>query len=71
MEDFKLAIDKNGLIDMGWKNQKFIWFNRHSDDIYTIERLDQLLATRHWLEEFGDTTVEVLVASSSYHCPLL
>lgn len=35
-----------------------------------MEMLDRLVATRHWLEEYGNMEVEVLVSNSSNHCPL-
>lgn len=71
MEDFKRALEDSGLIDMGWKNQKITWSNCHSDETYTLERLDRLVATRRWVEVFGNTGIEVLMAGSSDHCPVL
>lgn len=70
MEVFKLALDNNDLIDTRWKNQKFTWSNHHSNDTYTMERLDRVVATKRWLEEFGNTSVEMLVASNLDHCSL-
>lgn len=29
MEDFKLALERNVLVDLGWKNHKFTWSNKH------------------------------------------
>lgn len=61
MEHFCSALEISGLIDLGWKKQKFTWLNHHLDDTYTRERLDRAMANKEWLYEFGGTGVEVLV----------
>lgn len=37
MEDFKVALERNGLVDLGWKNQKYTLSNWHNDDTFTKE----------------------------------
>lgn len=38
IEAFELALESNGLIDLGCVNQKFTLSNKHGDDTYTMER---------------------------------
>lgn len=71
MEAFKLALETNGLFDLGWIDKKFTWSNRHDDDIFTMERLDRAIANRRWISEFGNQGVEILVTSRSDHQALL
>lgn len=54
MEAFKVALETNGVIDLGWKEQKFTWSNRHSDKIFTMECLDRVVANRKWIYEFSN-----------------
>lgn len=46
IKDFKLALESSGLIDVGWRNQKFIWSNKHHDDTFTKERLDRVVVNK-------------------------
>lgn len=71
MEAFKLALNSNGLLNLGWKGKKYTLSNRHSDDIYTMEMLDRAMANRNWVSFFGNLGVEVLTTSESDHHALL
>lgn len=41
MAKFWIALEVNGLLDLGWKKQKFTWSNRHADESFTKERFDR------------------------------
>lgn len=71
MEDFKVALERNGLVDLGWKNQKYSWSNMHKNDTFTKECLDRVVATSRWLSSFNNPRVEVLYTSKSDHCPII
>lgn len=71
MEDFRLALERNGLVDLGWKNQKFTQSNKHTYETFTKERLDRVVANENWLTMFGNPGVDILTTCSSYHCPLV
>lgn len=64
MEDFKSVLEKKGLIDMGWRNQKFIGLTGTRT---TKKRLDREVANRLWMEEFDCSRVKVLLSSRSNH----
>lgn len=65
-----MALERNGLINLGWINQKCTWSNRHIDDTFTKERLDRVVANSRWLSNFSNPKVEVLHMSRSGHCPI-
>lgn len=54
MTTFKLALETNGLYDLGWRGQKFTWSNKHSDETLTMELLDKVVANHNWLSKFGN-----------------
>lgn len=71
MDNFKLTLEMNGLVDLGWRNQKFTWSNSHSDETFTKERLDRVMANKQWLTGFSNPGVKILATSSLDHCPIL
>lgn len=71
MDAFRLALDSNGLSDLGWRNKKFTWSNRHHDDNFIRERLDHTIANRQWINKFGCSGVEVLTVARSDHQPIV
>lgn len=70
-EDFKVALERNGLVDLGWKNQKYSWSNMHKNDTFTKECLDRVVANYRWMSSFNNLGVEVLYTSRSDHCPII
>lgn len=54
MDNFRLALERNGLVDLGWKNQKFIWSNRHKNETFTKEMLDQVVANKNMVKCFWE-----------------
>lgn len=71
MEAFKSALDANGLLDLGWVNQKFTWSNKHGDGTYTMECLDRAAANQTWVSDFGNAGVETLATTGPDHYALL
>lgn len=67
MEGFKLALEANGLFDLGWQDTKYTWSNRHTDNTFTKLRLDKVVATKEWIDKFGYQKVEVLATARSDH----
>ncbi|XP_041003935.1 uncharacterized protein LOC121249294 [Juglans microcarpa x Juglans regia] len=71
MNNFRNALERGGLSNLSWKGDKFTWSNRHGDDTFTKERLDRMVANKAWIETQKEVRVEVLVARSSDHRPVL
>lgn len=71
MENFRVALEDNGLSDLGWKGRKYIWSNQHGDESCTKERLDKVMANSAWQENFGNKEVEVLISGRSDHTNIL
>lgn len=71
MKEFREDIDSNGLLDLGWINQKFTWSNRHNNDTFMKERLDRVVANISWINVFSSFGVEVLIIGQSDHNPIL
>lgn len=44
MVAFKLALETNDLVDLGWKEHKSTWSNRHNNETFTKERLTRVVA---------------------------
>lgn len=64
-----MALDRNELVDIGWKNQKFTSLNRHEGDTFTKERLDRVDANKKWLHVLDNLSVDVLTMGCFDHCP--
>lgn len=71
MEEFRMTLERNDLLDLRWKNFKFTWSNRHQDESFTKERLDRVMVNNLWLNEFRSMGVEVLNSGRSDHHPIL
>lgn len=52
-------------------SDKFTWSNKHEYDYFTKERVVRVVVNPQWSELNKDANIEVLVARSSYHTPLL
>ncbi|KAG2719857.1 hypothetical protein I3760_02G010500 [Carya illinoinensis] len=53
------------------EGDKYTWSNLHRDETFTNERLDRAVANPDWIEVYKEAWVEVMVASTSDHKPLL
>ncbi|XP_041011424.1 uncharacterized protein LOC121255210 [Juglans microcarpa x Juglans regia] len=71
MVRFREVLEDCHLHDLGFKEDMFTWSNKHGDGTYTKERLDRVTTNPIWTSMFQDYGVEVLVARSSDHKPLL
>ncbi|XP_041017102.1 uncharacterized protein LOC121259542 [Juglans microcarpa x Juglans regia] len=71
MEKFRQALMSNGLCDMGWSGCQYTWSNKHSDNSFTEERLDRVVANGKWTDLFRDRTIEIIHATQSDHKALL
>lgn len=68
---FRRVLEEGNLFDLGWKGAKFTLCNKHEDETFTKERLDQVLANSNWMECFSDFNVVTLPAISSDHQPIM
>lgn len=50
---------------------KYMWSNKHSDNTFTKEILDRVVANSQWTDLFRERMVEVLTTRQSDHKPLL
>ncbi|XP_018826172.2 uncharacterized protein LOC108995126, partial [Juglans regia] len=71
MEEFRNALSRGGLSDLGWRGNKYTWSNGHSDGSFVKERLDRAVANQEWRRGYSRVEVETLVAWSSDHLPIL
>ncbi|XP_042942883.1 uncharacterized protein LOC122277065 [Carya illinoinensis] len=70
MEQFREAIDKCGLSDMGYSGSKFTWTNGRQGLAFMKERLDRAFCNGKWLELYTDPKVLTLPSLSSDHNPI-
>ncbi|KAK9666078.1 hypothetical protein RND81_14G158900 [Saponaria officinalis] len=70
MDDFRLAIDDCGLIDIGFTGEKFTWWNKRSEPDDIFERLDRGLASPEWVDTFPAINLTHLKRDRSDHIPL-
>lgn len=63
IKDFRLALEMNGLVDLGWRNQIYTSSNIHFDSSFTKKRLDRTVKNQSWLNIFGSVKVDVLPSS--------
>lgn len=71
MEDFKIAFERNALVDLGWTNPKYTWSNSYKDVTFTKEHLDCVVANNNWLSKFSSPSVDALISKRSDHYSLL
>ncbi|XP_057730108.1 uncharacterized protein LOC130945406 [Arachis stenosperma] len=65
-EDFKSWIQDMNLVDLPLTDWKFTWFRGNS-----CSRIDRVLVSLEWLEEFSDAHLRGGPRGLSYHCPLI
>ncbi|XP_057723959.1 uncharacterized protein LOC130939910 [Arachis stenosperma] len=71
IQDFNDFINSGNLMDLGYEGEKFTWCNRQFGGNLIRERLDQVLVSRSWREEFSNAYVTHLEDFGSDHRPLL
>lgn len=71
MSEFKVALESNGLFDLGLQGMKYMWNNRHLDSTFTKFKLDRIVTTKEWIEKTWHQKVEVHSSARSDHEPIL
>ena len=71
MELFRNALEVCNLSDLGYSGPRFTWTNQQPDGNFTKVKLDRAVANTQWCQLFTGASVQVLVAHSSDHKPLL
>ncbi|XP_016207248.1 uncharacterized protein LOC107647708 [Arachis ipaensis] len=66
VEDFKDWVQDLQLVDLPLTDRKFTWFRGQS-----CSRIDRILVSLEWLEEFPDTRLKGGPRGLSDHCPLI
>jgi hypothetical protein len=70
-DPFRLFINNNGMVDLGFSGNPFTWSNNR-DGVHLIkERLDRGLASSQWIHLFSSFSVQHLPAITSDHNALL
>ncbi|CAN1142488.1 hypothetical protein LINPERHAP2_LOCUS13107 [Linum perenne] len=67
---FKDFIYNNGLMDIGFTDQRYTWTNYHIGDGNIKERLDRGLCTQEWRRKFDTAKLFHEPIIGSDHCPL-
>lgn len=63
MKNFLDALDECGLMDLGYVGSKFTWFKKFSNGIPMWERLDRVVGTIDWFDNYPATKVMILECS--------
>ncbi|XP_040990969.1 uncharacterized protein LOC121238196 [Juglans microcarpa x Juglans regia] len=71
MKLFRELKSDGNLYDLGWRGDKYTCSNSHTDATFTKERLDRAMANPQWMNTYIEAWVEVMVARTSDHKPLL
>ncbi|KAK9672053.1 hypothetical protein RND81_12G073000 [Saponaria officinalis] len=67
MNDFRLAIDDCGLMDLGHDGDPFTWQRGRSTENLIRERLDRFMATMTWCNIYHDWCVVHFPRTNSDH----
>jgi hypothetical protein len=70
MDNFKRVVSECNLGDLSFKGSKFTCSNKQDSWGFVKERLDRALATPEWCGQFSNSSVEVLMVTTSDHRPL-
>lgn len=62
MEEFGLALDSCGLVDLGFHGYPFTWNNKRPGNANTRQWLDQAVANVDWKGKFQDCIITHLVS---------
>ena len=71
MQLFRDAIDECSFLDIRYKGNPCTWKIFLSSGQTIWERLDRSLANNEWLVQFGGSSVQHLMCSTTDHSPLL
>lgn len=71
MENFGIVLKNNLLYDLGCREKKFIWSNKHTSETFIKERLDRAIANRPRIILFKKSWVEGMIARCFDYNPIL
>jgi exonuclease III len=71
IRDFREAVVYCGLHDLGYVGNTFTWRNNRDANAFVTARLDRMMASSSWIEEFVGAVVTHLAVQKSDHCPLI
>ena len=71
MDEFKEALERCHLLDLGFVGYPFTWNNKRPGLANTRQQLDRAVATESWKLKFSASVVNHLVSHASNHAPLL
>ncbi|KAF7113154.1 hypothetical protein RHSIM_RhsimUnG0155100 [Rhododendron simsii] len=71
ISSFNNFLNDCGLLDLGFKGQRFTWRNNRTGDAVVMERLDKAYANIDWREDFPQAMVFHEPAIGSDHSPIL
>ncbi|VVA35089.1 PREDICTED: reverse mRNAase [Prunus dulcis] len=64
-------MEKNNLLDLGFKGSIFTWERSLGENGHVRERLDRALANYHWIERWPNACVTYGLRIGSDHCPIV
>ena len=67
---FREALESCQLEDLGYKGYPFTWTNKRPDDANTKLRVDSVVATKGWIDNFPISNVVHLLPHASDHIPI-
>ncbi|KAK9691742.1 hypothetical protein RND81_09G216300 [Saponaria officinalis] len=70
MDDFRLAMDDCGLLDLGYTGDTYKWWNKQSEPNDIYERLDRALVNPEWVDLYPSIMLHHLARESSNHISL-
>ena len=71
MDGFRRTVNAYGFLDLGYEGLDFTWCNRRSNRERISLRLDRVLITIEWKEQYRDAKVLHVIDSTSDHCTLV
>lgn len=70
MKEFREALEKCALSDLGYQGPRFTWSNNTEGKAITKERLNRGLGNFERSNLYTETRVNTLATQTSDHCPL-
>lgn len=71
VDDFRHCVNTCNLVDLGFKESIFTWWNGKAEEVYIFKRLDRCLANIEFQQTFPGLEVTHLSKIGSDHSPLL
>ena len=65
MDGFRRAVNACGFLDLGYEGPEFTWCNQRLDRERIRLRLDRVLITTQWKEQYRDARVLHVIDSTS------